>query len=71
MDRLFTAKHAPGIVDWDRLHAGMCWNIMRELMVQYGVEVAGAGSEAAAMMGEDNYGWAADRARECSEAHEG
>ena len=46
MGRLYDAKRAPGVMEWDR--KGTCWNNMRELMVQYGVEVAGAGVEAAA-----------------------
>ena len=48
MGRLYDAKRAPGVVEWDRPHKGTCWNNMRDLMVQYGVEVAGAGVEAAA-----------------------
>lgn len=47
MGRLYDVKRAPGVVEWDSLHDRTCWNNMRELMVQYGVEVAEAGVEAA------------------------
>ncbi len=64
MGRLYDAKRAPGVRDWDGLYDGTCWNNMRELMVQYGVEVAEMEVEAAATTG-------GGRACGRSETHDG
>ena len=51
MGRLHRDKRAPGAVHWREVYGnGTCWDNMRELMVQYGVEVAATEVEAAAAM---------------------
>ena len=80
MGRLSRDRLAPGVVHWNEVYDdGPCWENMRELMVQYGVEVAAAeveaaaaadraevaaaGVEAGAAMGGDDCGGALGRAR--------
>ena len=80
MGKLYRDMFAPGVVHWSEVYDdGTCWENMRDLMVQYGVEVvaaevvaaasmdraegAAAGVEAAAAMGGDDRGGALGRAR--------
>ena len=49
MGKLHRDMRAPGVVHWREVYGdGTCWDNMRELMVQYGVEVTAAEVDAAA-----------------------